>query len=165
MPLSPKVLDWLRECLASLEGIKVSEIKMPEKEVGEKEIVIGALINRELRKFYHLKMLLDEEQERSRIEALHLAIDQKAENHRVNGEHDYGTCPSCSKILQFLMLNKRLSAVDKLFWAAVHAELPEAELMKSLTPTSSGIGLRKGWAIVLLPPKLTSLMELMMGGL
>lgn len=139
-----------------INGINsVTEIKKPGRAIGKGEIVIGKIDDVELQKFYNFFTQTSDECDRLIKKNLHSLIDTPP----IHEETDSLKCPSC-KILAEISSEKGFSdAVTNMFWTAVKESLTLESKIK--LATTSSIGLRSDWEIVLVPQEGVGLLDIL----
>lgn len=139
-------MNWFRD---EMSKISEDDIKAPEREVGKREVVIGTLESIEVKKIHVLRHCVSHELIDLVKVATIKAIQHAVEHSSV--EHDPETCEGCAVVRDVSILKEKADLVDNLFWACLKSELPKDALYRLLQDMDAGIGVRKGWKIVLIP--------------
>ena len=138
------LMNWLRE---ELGKISENEIEVPHNEFEDGDKAVGTLESIEARKIYELRSRVIRDMTKQLEDALHRAIDPIEEGG--SGDHDPANCEGCVSRRQLELLKDKKDLLDRLFWSCVRHELSEDARIESDKMRSDGVGIRKGWQIVL----------------
>jgi len=135
----------IQRLVDGIAGIKDEEIVSPKYEVEDGEVVLGELNDPELRRFHIFlgKVSLDFKERAKTVKG------SKEVEEGAGLAHNSNKCPRCLANSELLPEKNYQGAISSLFWAAIQDSLSSGDKIKVLN--SRGIGLRKGWKIVLLP--------------
>jgi len=131
----------LKRLFDGIAAIKPENIEEPKDKLGEGEVVIGQITDRELKKFFIFKNHVADS----------LRDMVKKHNKMKSDEigHNPLTCPKCQDEARLKSEHDFYEAVKDLFWTAVKDTLSSRNKVR--LSGGSGIGLRSGWQIVITP--------------
>jgi len=142
--MTRELFKWLREGVAS---VAEADIKSPENEIEEGDVVIGEVTDLELRKFHVFRGRFLKESRQKLAEDCEQLIEQVM---RLDlSKHDGDNCPHCRAMVGLELEGEIGKVVDDLFWAAIKSSLSEDGLFK--LSKGGGIGLYKDWKIAVTP--------------
>jgi len=133
-------MKWLRELLARVEAVSEKDVENqePKEKLGEGEEVIGE-VSIDLRKLYAYRGLL--------IDKIKVLGEQHDKDHK-SLDHTRRMCEEFNVSLS--VITDEVEVTGKALWQEIRSESKV---------NFNGIGIRKGWKVVKLPEKKSSIIE------
>ena len=146
-------MKWLDSVFKQMEGIKRADIRDAENEIRSGEVLIAVIEDESIKKLFTLRQRMGDQILALAQKAMHSAIDEMAQD---DGFHDPKTCVGCKLQHEASVLKEQHETLDSLFWTEVKTLLTESQISAAEAKVkggSNGIGIRKGWQVVAMPPE------------